>query len=121
MEADLQIHCNTDFRDYYRGTLSLRRLWVLVRWLPDSSAVRTLEREGFPEWTSTAQVLDDLRKVWLVSKGIKEPGPHPMSPLAALNRRQAAQNAARQAEAWRVSQARQAARQAVLAAQREEG
>lgn len=110
------MHCGIDFRDYYRGTLSLRRLAVMVRWLPEQSAVRTIQRDGLPEWTAAAQVLDDWRKVWLVSKGVKDTPPHPMSPLAALNRRRAEQEAARQDAAWQASKAREAARQSRLRA-----
>src|SRR5690606_4584172 len=110
-----QMHCHIDFRDFYRGSLSLRRIAVMIRWLPDSSAVNTLARDGFPEWSATAQVVDDLRRVFLMSKQVKDPAPHPMSPLAALNRHLASQNAEKQAAAWAVSKNREEARQVRLA------
>lgn len=50
MEADLLRYYGVDLLDYYRGTLSTRRLRVLVRHLPRESAlVRELHGEA-AEW-----------------------------------------------------------------------
>jgi len=112
VEADLQIHCGIDFRDFFRGRLSLRRIAVMLRWLPETAATAHLSREGMPPWGATEQLLDDLRQMYLATHGVKNPGPHPMSPLAVAARRRAEQDAAELASRWEQSKAREAARQA---------
>lgn len=47
LEADLQQHYQVDLTDLWRGTLTLRRLWVLIQGLPaDSRAVYAMATTG---------------------------------------------------------------------------
>ncbi|WP_131814125.1 hypothetical protein [Mycolicibacterium fortuitum] len=63
IEADLQRYYQLDLCDLYRGTLSLRRIGVLVRQLPGESAlVRSIYGPGYSPvdlladlWTVTVQ------------------------------------------------------------------
>lgn len=112
MEADLQIHCGLDFRDYFRGRLSLRRIAVMLRWLPESAATVHIAREGMPEWGAAEQVLDDIRQMYLAAHGVKNPQAHPMSPLAVAARRKAEVDSQEMAQRWEQSKAREARRQA---------
>lgn len=53
-----------DLLDFYRGTLSARRLGVLVRHLPaDAALVRALNG-GRPHWTVTDHLIADLWALW---------------------------------------------------------
>lgn len=61
MEADLQAHYGIDYRDRWRGDLTLRRIYVLIKHLPPESHCASLSRDGRPHWPITAHVLDDLR------------------------------------------------------------
>lgn len=54
-------------------------IWVRVKYLPDDSACRTLQRDGLPFW-GVEQIL--LAHVWQAAAQSKEP--HPM--LAAAMR-----------------------------------
>jgi hypothetical protein len=60
VEADLQIHCGTDYRDRWGGGLTLRRIAVLLRHLPPDSATH-LALRGRMHWSVEAHLLDDLR------------------------------------------------------------
>lgn len=53
-----------DLLDFYRGTLSVRRLGVLVRHLPaDAALVRALN-DGRPQWMTTDHLIADLWALW---------------------------------------------------------
>lgn len=60
MEADLLRYYRLDLLDFYRGTLSTRRLRVLIRHLPPGSALVAALNEGRPGWTLTDHLLADL-------------------------------------------------------------
>lgn len=64
MEADLQRYYQIDYRDRWRGDLTLRRLSVLVRHLPPGSATSTALNGGDPEWTRSEVLLTDLWSAW---------------------------------------------------------
>lgn len=81
LEADL-LDKGLDLLDYWRGTLSLRRLLVIYRHLPPESATRQVEH-GKP-WTLTHDLLDALRMTIRWAYGDKAPSPHPASPAGAL-------------------------------------
>lgn len=74
MEADLLHYYNVDYLDRWRGRLTLRRIFVLVRNLPSDSSVWAALRDG-PDWTLEAHLLDDLRLALTGSK------PHPTRPV----------------------------------------
>ena len=77
MEADLQAHYGIDYRDRWRGDLTLRRLFVLISHLPPTSNVAAIPRGGRPHWSIEAHLLDNLR---MVQTGTKEKPaePHPL-------------------------------------------
>lgn len=88
MEADLQRFYGIDLRDRWRldeagrRALTLRRLRVLISYLPEDSALAAAERGGKPHWTVEAHLLDDLRIVLTNTK--KDPAKrHPARPKAA--------------------------------------
>ena len=80
MEADLQRWYTVDYRDRWRGDLTLRRLHNLIRHLPPESAVAALLRGGRMHWSLEAQLLDDVRMA--ANPGTKErpAQPHPSRP-----------------------------------------
>lgn len=79
MEADLRRFYSVDYRDRWRGGLTLRQLSNLVQHLPPESATAALAREGLPYWSIEAHLLDDLRMVEVGTK--KNPAkPHPLRP-----------------------------------------
>lgn len=84
MEADLQRFYNIDYRDRWRGALTLRRIFALVRNLPPEAAVRGIERNGEAYWSLEAHLLDDLRRNIVGLLGGKNAGdalkPHPNRP-----------------------------------------
>lgn len=45
MEADFARYYALDFADYYRGRMTLRRVWALLRWLPADAAVWVAQRQ----------------------------------------------------------------------------
>jgi len=105
-EADLQRFYGIDYRDRWRGTLTLRRLAVLIRHLPPESATaRALA--GGPVWTLTEHLLDDVRRQVAVLAGAKEPDAYPgrftvlPSPRDTLARNRALADARRRARARR--------------------
>jgi hypothetical protein len=52
VEADLQQQYGVDLSDLWRGTLTLRRLWVLLRGLPsDSRTMLAVVGIDLPGWT----------------------------------------------------------------------
>lgn len=68
MEADLaRFYPNDDLRDLWRRdddgrrVLTLRRLRVLIRHLPEESALALAQRDGKPHWSVEAHLIDDLR------------------------------------------------------------
>lgn len=79
MEADLARFYGIDYRDRWRGGLTLRRLGALVRYLPPDAAVVAIGRQGDPHWSIEAHLLDDLRMVW-TSTDKKPAKPHPSRP-----------------------------------------
>ena len=64
MEADLLRFYQMDLLDYYRGTLSPRRLRVLIRYLPRESALVRALHGDVADWGLTehllAGVVDEL-------------------------------------------------------------
>lgn len=82
MEADLQRFYNIDYRDRWRGTLTLRRINVFITHLPpDSAVVSVVFREGAPYWSLEAHLLDNVRMALTGSE--KQPSqPHPGRPFA---------------------------------------
>ncbi|MBM4489500.1 hypothetical protein GS937_01565 [Rhodococcus hoagii] len=65
MEADLNRFHQTDLRDLWRpgggeSQLTLRRLFVLIRYLPADSALAIDESDGRVPWTITDHLLADL-------------------------------------------------------------
>lgn len=75
MEADLAHWYQIDYRDRWRGDLTLRRLKVLIQHLPADCAVNRSVGEPL-HWGVEAHLLDDLRMT-LVGKKAK---PHPQRP-----------------------------------------
>lgn len=59
MEADLARYYQIELADLWRGRLSLRRLFVLLRWLPYESAVAQIERD-LTEKAEAAQAVADV-------------------------------------------------------------
>lgn len=53
-----------DLLDFYRGTLSSRRLGVLVRQLPAESALVRALNGGHPQWMPTDHLIADLWALW---------------------------------------------------------
>ena len=53
-----------DLLDFYRGTLSARRLGVLVRQLPIESALVRALNHGRPQWTVNDHLTADLWSLW---------------------------------------------------------
>jgi hypothetical protein len=53
-----------DLLDFYRGTLSVRRLGVLVRQLPAESATVRALNDGRPPWSVTDHLVADLWALW---------------------------------------------------------
>lgn len=92
LEADL-LERGIDLLDYWRGTLSLRRLLVLYRWLPETSAVRRWERGT--EWTVAHDIADQARQQALLVSGVDaaEVRPHWASPTARAEAEAAEQRA----------------------------
>lgn len=61
IEADLaQYYNGLDLTDLYRGTLSFRRVGVLVRQLPPHSRTVTAVNDGQPGWTVTDHLIADV-------------------------------------------------------------
>lgn len=85
MEADLSRFHHIDYLDRWRfdergqRRLTLRQIWVRIRYLPPESAVAALERNGELHWSLEAHLLDDLRMVWTGTKE-KPAKPHPARP-----------------------------------------
>lgn len=77
MEADLQRFYGIDYRDRWRGDLTLRRLLTLIRYLPGDSAVS--RSTGHNHWSTEAHLLDELRMT-LVGTKKKPAKPHPQRP-----------------------------------------
>jgi hypothetical protein len=78
LEIDL-LRQGVDLLDFYRGTLSARRLWLLIRHLPTDSA---LVRKAQPElaqyaWTPDGYVMADLIDVTLAVATGKFGKPYP--------------------------------------------
>lgn len=53
-----------DLLDFYRGTLSARRLGVLVRQLPVEAALVRALNDGRPQWLTTDHLIADLWALW---------------------------------------------------------
>jgi hypothetical protein len=79
VEADLQRFYGIDYRDRWRGGLTLRRLLVLIRHLPEESALTVALADGM-RWSLEAHLLDDLR-MWLTGSKKQPAKPHPARPL----------------------------------------
>lgn len=60
IEADLQREYRVDLLDFYRGTLSARRVGVLVRQLSVNSALVRALNDGQPQWVNTDHLIADL-------------------------------------------------------------
>lgn len=50
--------------DFYRGTLSARKLGVLVKHLPAEAALVRALNDGRPQWETTHHLLADLWALW---------------------------------------------------------
>ena len=59
VEADLAFR-GFDLLDMWRGTLSPRKVEVLIRGLPPDSATRMAMNDGQPLWSRTDHILADL-------------------------------------------------------------
>jgi hypothetical protein len=66
----MQHHYNVDLCDFYRGTLSGRRLEVLIRHLPITSELVTAQNGGRRKWTQTEHLLADL---WALTVRMNSP------------------------------------------------
>jgi hypothetical protein len=117
VEADFHRYYHLDLVDLYRpGTaLTWRKACALLARLPEDSKVREWERGG-PHWSVEADIADTHRMNYVRGHGGK-PRPHPLSPQAEI----AAVEAEHRSAQMDAGEAREAARQARLAAQREEG
>lgn len=73
MEADLQRFYGLDYRDRWRGDLTLRRISVLLRHLPPDSAVARIELRNAPAWQLEHVLLADIWQA--VARSRK---PHPL-------------------------------------------
>ena len=60
MEADLQRYYQIDLSDLYHGKLSLRRLSVLVAYLPPGSATWAAQNDITFGWSLTDFLITDL-------------------------------------------------------------
>lgn len=77
--------CGIDYRDRWRGGLTLRRIGLLIRRLPPESSVGAVARDGKPWWTLTDHLIDDLRMSLTGTK--KKPAkPHPLRPRPSRRR-----------------------------------
>lgn len=65
--------------------LTLRRICVLVRWLPPGNPVE--RAEGGRYWTPEMQITDDVRRAINGLAGDKDPKPHPLSPASDIKGR----------------------------------
>lgn len=83
MEADLQRFYGIDYRDRWRGSLPLRRIWVLIKHLPRESAIADLQRDGQLDWSIEAHLLDDIRITLADGKS----KPHPQRPKPSPKKR----------------------------------
>jgi hypothetical protein len=76
VEADLARYYGIDIRDRFGGTLTLRRLAVLLRYLPHDAALYRLDPDlQFVSWTRTDHLLDDIRRQLAAFAGDKDPKP----------------------------------------------
>lgn len=77
IESDLHDK-GVDLVDLWRGRLSLRKLAVLIRYLPSTSALAIAENGGYRPWSLTEYLLSD---VWALQArqlaGRKAPDSHP--------------------------------------------
>lgn len=61
IEADLSRFHHVDLLDLYRGSLTYRKVWVLLQCgLPPTSALAKLLNDGEEPWTLTDFLLSDL-------------------------------------------------------------
>lgn len=67
MEADLERYYQRDFLDYYRGTLTARKLQVLISQLPYDSATARSQNGGIPVWGPAEHLIADL---WSLIVGV---------------------------------------------------
>jgi hypothetical protein len=65
--------------------LTLRRIAVLVRWLPPGNPIDRAVSGRY--WTPEMQLADDLRRDVRGAAGDKDPKPHPMSPHSHMKGR----------------------------------
>lgn len=106
VEADLARYYSIDYRDRWRGTLTLRQLFVRIQHLPPDSATGTVLRGGKPHWTLEAMLLDNLR-MSLTGTKEKPAKPHPMRPRPQPHRRQTPERKRKLADARRRRHERQ--------------
>jgi hypothetical protein len=124
VEADL-LHIWPDLPEDWRARRvpSFRRLLVIVRHLPPGSAIARLDREGAPEWTLEAELLDAIRRGALAIAAAQAgkqrpfPAPHRHSPEHRWATARAEDLELRRERA----RARDAARQERLARRRDQG
>lgn len=113
VEADLQRFYQVDYRDRWRKDehgrplLTVRRLYVLLLHLPSTSALADLQRNGKPDWSLEAHLLDDIRMTLQHTDKKRPPQPHPARPRGrATPRKDTPQRRAKIADARRRAQAR---------------
>jgi hypothetical protein len=85
VEHDLSRFHQTDLRGLWTTprVLTVRRVAVMLRYLPETSAVRIVQRGS--DWTRQDGLLDAIGMQIAASRGVpvKDIKPHPASPLAA--------------------------------------
>lgn len=111
MEADFARFYGIDYRDRWRGGLTLRRVYVLVKHLPPESATAEIARDGDLHWSIEAHLLDDLRMV-LSGDGKKPSKPHPSRPKPGRRKVITPERARKLAAARRRAQERRRKREA---------
>jgi hypothetical protein len=112
VEADLQRWYHVDYRDRWRGDLTLRRILVLIQHLPPESAVAGIIRGDEMYWPVEAHLLDDLRMTLAAvntPSNKPKPTPHPQRPRGQRRVRETPERRKKLADARRRAQARRKA------------
>lgn len=89
VEHDLSRYHHLDVRGLWATppTLTRRQVIVRLRWLPETAAIRIVQRGH--DWTRQDQLLDQIRMQTAASGGapVDQIEPHPASPHHASKRR----------------------------------
>lgn len=62
--SDLKTYRNVDYLDRWRGSLSLRQIWVYIRRLPADSALSLARNGGHEPWSKTSIITAQLWEVF---------------------------------------------------------